>query len=87
VHKGLEGGRTVSRVEAVQGEVRVAELARMLGGRDITEATTCHAAELLARAQGAQQQVTADTRPASPADRAPTPRRRPVARGRRAVSV
>jgi DNA repair protein RecN (Recombination protein N) len=43
---GTGGGRTVSVVVAVEGDDRVAELARMLAGRDTGTARE-HAAELL----------------------------------------
>jgi DNA repair protein RecN (Recombination protein N) len=36
-----------SRIEAVQGEARVAELARMLGGERLTQTTFAHAQDLL----------------------------------------
>jgi len=49
VEKQLDGGRTVSRVRALDAPARAAELSRMLGGREITEATRRHAKEMLAR--------------------------------------
>lgn len=55
VEKAVQGGRTVSRVRALDtAAARTEELARMLGGRDITTATRKHAAELLARGAPAQ---------------------------------
>ena len=44
-----ETGRTVSSVEELAGEARAEELARMLGGAELTEATRQHARELLQR--------------------------------------
>ncbi|MCC7070447.1 MAG: DNA repair protein RecN [Deltaproteobacteria bacterium] len=54
VEKVVEGGRTVSRVRALEGSsARTDELSRMLGGRELTAATRKHAAELLARGAAA----------------------------------
>jgi DNA repair protein RecN (Recombination protein N) len=47
VSKENRGGKAVSEVTALDEEARVAELARMLGGVTITEATRAHAAEML----------------------------------------
>ena len=47
VSKETKAGKAVSRVAPLEGEARVAELARMLGGVTITEATRAHAAEML----------------------------------------
>jgi DNA repair protein RecN (Recombination protein N) len=69
VEKAVDGGRTVSRVRTVAGEARVDELARMLGGREITAATVEHAREMLDRA--AQQRSRSRTALAGPA--LPTP--------------
>jgi DNA repair protein RecN (Recombination protein N) len=51
VHKGVADGRTVTAVEPVEGERRVAEIARMLSGSD-TDASLAHADELLAQVSG-----------------------------------
>lgn len=49
VAKGTTGeGRTVSRIEVLSNRARVEEVARMLGGIEITETTRKHARELLA---------------------------------------
>jgi len=49
VAKGTtETGRTVSRIEVLDSKARVEEVARMLGGIEITETTRKHARELLA---------------------------------------
>jgi DNA repair protein RecN (Recombination protein N) len=47
VRKRSEGGRTVATVEPVEGEERLAELARMLSGRSDSTSGRAHAAELL----------------------------------------
>ena len=47
VTKQVSGGRTVARVDPVEGEARVAELARMLAGERATETTRRQARELL----------------------------------------
>lgn len=47
VSKASRNGRAVSDVALLDAEDRVAELARMLGGVTITEATRAHAAEML----------------------------------------
>ncbi len=44
-------GQTLSSVTPLRGEGRVEELARMLGGLEITDATRRHAAEMLSRAR------------------------------------
>ena len=48
VSKRLHGGLTLSDVRAVTGEVRVAEVARMLGGERLSNARLAHAQEMLA---------------------------------------
>lgn len=47
VAKQLKGSSTVSSVVAVQGEQRVAEVARMLGGERLSGTTLAHAKEML----------------------------------------
>jgi DNA repair protein RecN (Recombination protein N) len=47
VSKSVSGGRTVARVERLDGDGRVESLARMLGGRKVTEAGLRHARELM----------------------------------------
>jgi DNA repair protein RecN (Recombination protein N) len=49
VEKRSEGGRSVARIEAVSGETRIEEIARMAGGGTIGEATRRHARHLLGR--------------------------------------
>ncbi len=47
VSKAVENGVTLSHIAVLDGEQRVAEIARMLGGVTITETTRKHAAEML----------------------------------------
>jgi DNA repair protein RecN (Recombination protein N) len=47
VAKQLKGKTTMSTVGAVQGEKRVAEVARMLGGEKLSSTTLAHAKEML----------------------------------------
>lgn len=47
VSKSSANGKTVSRIEALDGKSRVEEVARMLGGLEITPTTRKHAQELL----------------------------------------
>ncbi len=47
VSKGVDAGVTLSRIAVLKGEQRVEEIARMLGGVQITETTRKHAGEML----------------------------------------
>src|SRR5690606_28864420 len=71
VHKAVEGGRTHSRVRALPldrlSDPRVDEIARMLGGKEITPATRQHAAEMLTR--GGVKPETAEPSLAEPSPR------------------
>lgn len=49
VTKSVRDKRTITDVERLDEEARVSEIARMLGGRDLTKVTLQHARELLAR--------------------------------------
>ncbi|GAA3405436.1 DNA repair protein RecN [Paenibacillus hodogayensis] len=53
IHKSVQGERTYTSVEDVRDSVRILELARMLGGVEVTETTLSHAREMieLARVQ------------------------------------
>lgn len=65
VEKALEGGRTVSRVRALDSQAaRVEELSRMLGGRELTAATRRHAAEMLERGTAVPPAAKKAARPA-----------------------
>jgi DNA repair protein RecN (Recombination protein N) len=68
VSKAVDEGRTVSRVRLLDDVAREGELARMLGGREITATTLSHAKEMLARAREAR-----DAARALPATTTPTP--------------
>ena len=57
VSKQLRDGLTLSEVHAVGGELRVAEIARMLGGERLSDTRVAHAQEMLA--------VGADSTPAA----------------------
>lgn len=48
VSKRNAGGKTVSRIDALEATARIEEIARMLGGLEITATTRKHARELLA---------------------------------------
>jgi DNA repair protein RecN (Recombination protein N) len=52
VSKGTANGATLSRIEVLDQPARAEEIARMLGGVDITETTRRHAAEMLGLAAG-----------------------------------
>lgn len=52
VEKYVQNNRTVSSVKALLHDERVEELARMLGGKTVTETTRKHALEFLQQAQG-----------------------------------
>ncbi|QCT02479.1 DNA repair protein RecN [Paenibacillus algicola] len=58
IEKRLDEGRTMTQVEPLQEKGRVEELARMLGGVEITKKTLHHAQEMLnlAKAQKASRQ-------------------------------
>ena len=47
VSKSAESGRTISHIQPLNQEQRIMELARMLGGEDITSTTRQHASEML----------------------------------------
>ncbi|OWA37043.1 DNA repair protein RecN [Saccharibacillus sp. O16] len=51
IEKRVEGERTMTRIESLNEEGRVTELARMLGGVEITEKTLHHAQEMLKLAE------------------------------------
>jgi DNA repair protein RecN (Recombination protein N) len=50
VRKDVEGGATRTRLTALDAEARLEEIARMLGGVDITRETRAHARDMLRRA-------------------------------------
>lgn len=54
VSKHVEDGRTRTRIAPITGKERVEEVARMLGGRDLTSVTLKHAGEMLAATPGSK---------------------------------
>jgi DNA repair protein RecN (Recombination protein N) len=62
VSKRVEGERTLVRVEPLDDEGRVAELARMSSGRKVTELSLSHARELLASAARKEKETARGTR-------------------------
>jgi DNA repair protein RecN (Recombination protein N) len=52
IRKEAVDGETYTRVERLEDTARVEELARMLGGTEITETTRSHAREMMERATG-----------------------------------
>jgi len=50
VGKTMAGGRTTTEVTRVEGEARVEELVRMIGGRKAPESARLHAEAILKRA-------------------------------------
>lgn len=54
IRKIVEDGRTMTEVEALGAEGRIMELARMLGGVEITEKTLHHAQEMLHLAEASK---------------------------------
>ncbi len=67
VRKHTAGGQTQTSLEALASEQRVEELARMLGGAQITARTREHASEMLQAAR--LPQPPPDTAPATKASR------------------
>jgi DNA repair protein RecN (Recombination protein N) len=56
VHKQVLDGRTVTRVERLDDDARLEELARMLGGKRVTRSAREHARELIEQARKATRQ-------------------------------
>lgn len=57
IQKGVEGKRTYTRVHHLDEEGRVLELARMLGGVEVTETTKRHAEEMIGMAKQKKRQA------------------------------
>ncbi|MEL1196367.1 DNA repair protein RecN, partial [Staphylococcus epidermidis] len=55
IQKQVKQNRTETSVQKVTGKQRIAELARMLAGTEVTELTLEHAEELVALAETAKQ--------------------------------
>ncbi|RAV00961.1 DNA repair protein RecN [Paenibacillus sp. YN15] len=58
ISKAVEDGRTFTRVKDLDTAERAEELARMLGGVEITETTLSHALEMLAMAETQKRPLT-----------------------------
>ena len=56
VRKETVGGETHTRIEHLEGDSRVEEIARMLGGTEITRRTRDHASEMIDRASSAGEE-------------------------------
>jgi len=69
VTKSTDGSVTRSGVTGVEGEDRVRELSRMLGGLEESQAAGAHARELLDLARDARQGQDQTATPTSPAAR------------------
>ncbi|HET7314351.1 DNA repair protein RecN [Salinisphaera sp.] len=52
VAKQVKNGRTTTRIDTLDRDDRIEELARMLGGVELTEQTRAHAADMISRAAG-----------------------------------
>lgn len=57
IQKGVEGSRTFTRVHHLDDEGRILELARMLGGVEVTETTKRHAQEMIVLARQKKRQA------------------------------
>ena len=75
VRKGARGGVTTADVVVLDGDVRVEEIARMLGGDPESELSQAHARELLASATGRADAETVEAG-SGPASASRRPRRR-----------
>ena len=53
VHKRIADGRTSTSIDELQGDARIDEISRMLGGERLTSVTRTHARELLTRGASA----------------------------------
>jgi DNA repair protein RecN (Recombination protein N) len=59
ISKAVRGERTVTEIEHLDADARLAELALMLGGSAVDDGARAAAAELLGRAQRARQDASA----------------------------
>ena len=73
VAKTTHQGQTLSSVEAVHNEKRVAEIARMLGGQQLSSTSLAHAQEMLAVATDALPSAPPPTSPKNKTPRAIKP--------------
>ncbi len=58
IQKQEKDGRTFTELVSLQGELRVEEMARMLGGAQVTERTLEHAREIIGQSMSGQQERT-----------------------------
>jgi DNA repair protein RecN (Recombination protein N) len=56
IQKQEKDGRTFTELVSLQGEQRVEEMARMLGGAQVTERTLEHAREIIGQSMSGQQE-------------------------------
>ena len=63
IAKSVDAGRTVTRVEPLEGESRVDELARMIGGARLSAPARSTARELLVQASGAKAKGESESPP------------------------
>jgi DNA repair protein RecN (Recombination protein N) len=88
VSKASAAGATRSAVQAVAGEARVGEIARMLGGQQLSGASLAHAKEMLSAGSAGTDRPDAPAAPAAPAtapaERVPGPEASAPARKPRA---
>jgi DNA repair protein RecN (Recombination protein N) len=100
VEKHAEGGRTHTRVRTIAGDERVDEIARMIGGRELTATTREHAEEMLkltaavkrrkaaARANGAKKAAKkAAAKPAKKPAKKPAPKQAKAKKTRKTARV
>lgn len=71
VEKAEVNGRTRARIEPLEGEARLEEIARMIGGRTLTDTTRDHAAEMLAMASPSMSPANGARAPKKKRGRAP----------------
>jgi DNA repair protein RecN (Recombination protein N) len=57
IHKEIDNERTYTKVNDLQSQGRIEELARMLGGVEVTETTLHHAGEMIAMAVGLKSRI------------------------------
>ena len=78
VSKQADGGQTVSSLQQLAADERVQEIARMLGGSHITQATLNHASELLGPRDAAPASAAPEAASASATSSAPARRKQKV---------
>ncbi len=76
VSKAVRGGRTTTNVEVLDSPARIQELARMIGGAKVSDATILSAREMLETRATSKAQVPKGAGSKGPKGRAPEGRRR-----------